>query len=525
MSGWNYQQQPPRDVPRTIFDDLERIQSTVAGYFPVYHVEVHYDTVSMKCHADESTLEERFEGLRLDMKKTGYIPMITRERGEFVVHVVRRPRVRFKGPWLNLVLLIATIGSTTMAGAILWHSLFLTPDIGDIENWTNGAFYFAFPLMLILSIHEMGHYFAARRHNVAASLPFFIPMPLSVLGTFGALISIREPIPSKKALMDIGFAGPIAGFIVTIPVLVIGLMLTGDVPQIPAGQIIQGGTAQWGSSLFFEIFVTAFGLPNPLTIHPLAFAGWVGLFVTALNLLPAGQLDGGHIARALLGDSSKYAGYAVILFLLALGLFFGFDGWLILALLIMFMGIRHPPPLNDVSRLDGGRKMVGIAAAVMLVLCFVPVPMAQVDYNYDFTYLEADGTMVGPHFSHSIDKGIFSDTWQNFSFPFRIENNGNMPLDLSFNVSTESITDPGYAFQAWLSYNGNSTGNMGRTFDTTLNLGQVQELTLNMAFGPMANATNVTVNIHETNYDWLNPNLNSGSAGTAHDMQVSVRFS
>jgi Zn-dependent protease len=459
MSGWNYAQQPPQSVPRTIFDDVEKIQGTVAGYFPIYHIEVHYDTVSMKCHVDENTLEKNFEDMRLEMKKTGYVPLINREHGEYLVHVVKRPPMKFKGPWLNLIMLIATIGTTTMAGAILWNSIFLTSGLGEIENWTNGALYFAFPLMLILSIHEMGHYYAAKKHNVAASLPFFIPMPLSVLGTFGALISIREPIPSKKALMDIGFAGPIAGFVVTIPVLMLGLMLTGDVPQIPAGQVIAGGTAQWGSSIFFETFVMAFGLPNPLTIHPLAFAGWVGLFVTALNLLPAGQLDGGHIARALLGDRSKYAGYGTVSLLLVLGLFFGFDGWLILALIIMFMGIRHTPPLNDVTTLDGKRKMVGIAAALMLVLCFVPVPMSQIDYNYNFAYLEADGTFVGPHFSHSIDKGIFYNDWQNISFPFKIENNGNMPLDLSFEITTESNSNSSYEFHAWLSHNGNNTGN------------------------------------------------------------------
>jgi len=350
-------------------------------------------------------------------------------------------------------------------------------------------------------------------------------MPFSVLGTFGALISIREPIPSKKALLDIGFSGPIAGFIITIPVLIIGLLLTGDVPQLPANEIIAGGTLQWGTSIFFETFVMSFGLPNPLTIHPLAFAGWVGLFVTALNLLPAGQLDGGHIARALLGEKSKYAGYGVISLLLMLGLFFGFDGWLILALLIMFMGIRHPPPLNDVSALDNKRKMVGIAAAVMLVFCFVPVPMLQVDYNHDFNFQMPDGTMANSQLSHSIDKHILNNSWQNFTFPFRIENTGNMALDLSFEITTQCNTNSSYEFDAWLSYNGNSTDNISHIFNTSLGLGEIQNLTLNMAFSPMTNISDVTINIQEINYDWLNDNFTSKSSGLAHDMQVSVRFS
>ena len=524
MSSWNYPQPAHQQVPKTIFDDIEKIQELVARHFQIYHIEVHYHTVSMKCHVDKETLDGKFENLRQDMKKMDYVPLITKERGEFVVHVVKRPPMKFKGPWLNLIMLIATIGTTTLAGAILWNSIFQTSGLGAIENWTNGALYFAFPLMLILSIHEMAHYYAAKKHNVAASLPFFIPMPLSVLGTFGALISIREPIPTKKALLDIGFSGPIAGFIVTIPVLIIGLMLTGDVPQIPANEVIAGGTAQWGSSLFFETFVMSFGLPNPLTIHPLAFAGWVGLFVTALNLLPAGQLDGGHIARALLGEKSKYAGYGVIGLLLTLGLLFRFDGWLILALLIMFMGIRHPPPLNDVSELDNRRKMLGVAAAVMLVLCFVPVPMSHVAVNHDFAYLEADGTFIGPHFSHSIDKDVYNN-WQNFSFPFKIENNGNMPLNLNFDITNECSTNSSYEFYTWLSYNGNNTQNMSQTFGTTLELGQVQNLTLNMAFSPMTNATNATINIQESRNDWLDDNFESESNGLAHDMQVTIRFS
>ena len=522
MSGWNYPRPTHQNVPKSLLDDIERIKGLVARYFPIYNIEVHFDTISMKCNVEEITLEQKFEDLRQEMKELSYIPLITKERGEYIVHVVKRPPSKFRGIWLNLILLFATIGSTIFAGAGLWSATFSTGDIFLAENLINGGLYFALPLMLILSVHEMAHYVAAKKHNVAASLPFFIPMPFSVLGTFGALISIREPIPTKKALLDIGFAGPIAGFVVTIPVLIIGFMMNGDVPQIPASEIIAGGSMEWGTSLFFEIFVMAFGLPSPLTIHPMAFAGWVGLFVTALNLLPAGQLDGGHIARALLGEKSRYAGYGVIALLLGLGLMFDFSGWLILALLIMFMGIRHPPPLNDVSHLDNKRKMVGVAAALMLVLCFVPVPLMQVDYNYDFTFQEGDGTLVGPHFSHSIDKQVFND-WQNYSFPFRIENNGNMELDLRFNIDITTNVS-GYECYAWLSQNGNTTGNVSQYFNTTLELGQTQNLSLNMMFSPMVNATQAIIDIEELEYPWMEANLNSESAGMAHGMRVAVNF-
>ena len=356
-------------------------------------------------------------------------------------------------------------------------------------------------------------------------MPFFIPVPFSI-GTFGALISIREPIPTKKALLDIGFSGPIAGFIVTIPILIIGLMLTGDVSQISPDQIVPGGTTQWGSSIFFEFFVTAFGLPNPLTQHPLAFAGWVGLLVTAINLLPAGQLDGGHIARALLGDKSRYAGYVVILFLLAIGFIYNYNGWILFILIIMFMGVRHPPPLNDVSALDNKRKMVGFAAAAMLVLCFVPLPGTVVPDNYDLNFQLADGTLADSQLSHSIDKHMMNNTWQNFTFPFQIENTGNMPLNLSFEIITECTTNSSYKFYAWLSYNGNNTENMTQTFNTSIELGETQGLTLNMAFPMMTENTTVTIRVIETNYDWENiSSTYSENPEEPREMNVTVRFS
>ena len=186
------------------------------------------------------------------------------------------------------------------------------------------------------------------------------------------------------------------------------------------------------------------------------------------------------------------------------------------------MGIRHPPPLNDVSHLDNKRKMVGVAAALMLVLCFVPVPLMQVDYNYDFTFQEGDGTLVGPHFSHSIDKQVFND-WQNYSFPFRIENNGNMELDLRFNIDITTNVS-GYECYAWLSQNGNTTGNVSQYFNTTLELGQTQNLSLNMMFSPMVNATQAIIDIEELEYPWMEANLNSESAGMAHGMRVAVNF-
>jgi len=521
MSSWNYPRPAHQQVPKTIFDDIENIQGLVAKHFPIYNVEVHYDTVSMKCHADESSLEHKFENLRQDMKKMEYIPLITKERGEYVVHVVKRPPMKFKGPWLNLILLIATIGTTIFAGASLWGATFATGDAFSGENLINGALYFALPLMIILGVHEMAHYLTAKRHGMAASLPFFIPAPF-ILGTFGAFISIREPIPSKKALLDIGFSGPIAGFVVAIPIICMGLILSGDMTGAVQPETLEGGTMLIGSSVIFETFIKAFGLPEWANIHPLAFAGWVGFFVTALNLLPVGQLDGGHIARALLGERSRWAGYGALALMLGLGLIY--SGWLIFALMIMFMGLRHPPPLNDVTELKLNRKVVGVAAALMLVFCFVPIPISEVPVNYDFTFHEADGTPAGPYFSHSIDKSFYDD-WQNCSFPFRIENNGNMPLKLNFSVSVSSDSNDSEICNAWLVHNGNTTICSEEYFSTNLELGQTLNLSLMMSFKPVLDNTTFTIDINEENYDWENQYLMSDSSGNAHGMRVRVIFS
>ena len=520
MTNWHYPPPPPPDVPKTIFDDIEQIKAAVARYFPIYNTQVNFDTVSMYCNVDPNTLERNFEGLRKDLKAIAYIPLITRERGEYIVHVVKRPPAKFRGPWLNLILLFATIATTILAGAGLWSAVFDTGSVFSAESLGNGALYFAFPLMLILSIHEMAHYLAARKHGVAASLPFFIPAPF-ILGTFGAFISIREPIPSKKALLDIGFAGPIAGFVVAIPVLVMGLMLSGDISGTIEGDTLQGGTMLIGTSLLFEAFVAMFGFSGGLSLHPLAFAGWVGFFVTALNLLPVGQLDGGHIARALLGDRSRWAGYGALGAMLVLGLMFS-SSWLFFALLIMFMGLRHPPPLNDVTELPDGRKIVGIAAAAMLILCFVPIPISTVPVNYDFTFQEEGSVQALPNLNIN-DYRSASDSWQNITYHIQIANTGNMPLELEFDIATSTNSTVPLNATAWLSADGDANATANRFFNASLGIGQTLNLTLNLMFGPVQNGTQFTVEVTETSYDWASRNMPTDNK-VAHYMQVKINF-
>jgi len=311
------------------------------------------------------------------------------EKGGMVIIVTHLPKISTRSVRVNVALLITTIITTTITGSTLWMG-YRGEDFSDSFTrnlWTAsttpefllmGALFFSLPLMVILGTHEFGHYYMSKRYGVNASLPFFIPIPpgVSILGTMGAFISMREPIPNKKALFDIGIAGPIAGLIVAIPVTIIGFLLTEPVEHIYTPG--HGPNVAIGFPLLFS-FLYIFFTPDG-GLHPTAFAGWVGLFVTALNLLPAGQLDGGHVARALLGEKCKYLSYTTLALMLIVGSFF-YTPWLILGLLILFIGAYHPPPLNDLADLDMKRKAVGVFSIVLLVLCFTPQPIVPLEYD------------------------------------------------------------------------------------------------------------------------------------------------
>ncbi len=225
--------------------------------------------------------------------------------------------------------------------------------------------------MAILLAHESGHWLMSRRHGVKASLPYFIPFPLPPFGTLGAVIRMKSPMTTRKALLDIGAAGPFAGLVVAIPVTIVGLLHS----EVVEGSIGEG--VPLGSSLLFHLLIWLVKGPIPsgqeVVLHPLAYAGWVGLFVTALNLLPIGQLDGGHILYSLIGQKS------LKVFKLTLGAFgliciIFYRGWFLLILLLLLFGLRHPPPLDSVTPLGRKRVAVGLLAFVIFFLCFTPKP-------------------------------------------------------------------------------------------------------------------------------------------------------
>ena len=283
--------------------------------------------------------------------------------------------------WLHILLLVLTIGSTTLAG--MGHYLSFLGDFGNrlpaglsTPAIVAGGLWYSITILLILGCHELGHYFACRYYDVDASLPFFIPVPLLLTGTMGAFIRIREPIPSKRMLFDIGIAGPIAGFLVAVPALIFGLTMS-HVVRIPTDLPL----LELGEPLLFKLVSTViWGTPPAgfsLNLHPVAFAAWFGLLATALNLFPIGQLDGGHISYAVLGRYSTYVTVAMIGVALTLTWFS--TSWLVWTALMIGMlfvfGARHPRTIDEHVPLDRTRMILALFALIMFVLCFTPAPI------------------------------------------------------------------------------------------------------------------------------------------------------
>lgn len=396
---------------------------------------------------------------------------LRRDGGEDILFVAERPQSAPTRPGLRLGMFIATIITTVLAGSLAWAGFeqggFSSNPWADLvapNNLLWGAVAFALPLMAILGLHEMAHYVAARRHGLRSTLPLFLPAPpgLAPFGTLGAFISLKDPLPDRKALFDVGASGPLAGFLVAVPVALIGLLLTASAahpipdlhrpgiladgalvaPDGPGAALLTVGDSARGQvvyrveapqtegwsytatatltvngSLVEETFtqplpagasdrrvvtlpegasaatvritwddgLSSFGDPLLLQwmgqvvptqgylTHPTFFAGWVGLLVTGINLLPIGQLDGGHVARAVLGENTKYAAYAAVGLLMVLS--FLFNSWFLMTLFVLFMGIHHPPPLNERIPLDRRRLIVAVVVLAVFVVSFVPVPV------------------------------------------------------------------------------------------------------------------------------------------------------
>jgi membrane-associated protease RseP (regulator of RpoE activity) len=374
-------------------------------------------------HIDDTTLGEaadyvvRFRGRLLmesrqayamaaeSFRALGYTPLFRKEGDtHMVLAVAGAPVPRPSRIWVNYVMFGLTVLSVLLTGASYSATGDLPSSAADWLPFLASGIPFTIAMLGILLAHELGHYFAARYHRVAVSLPYFIPFPLSPFGTMGAFIQLKAPPTNRRVLLDIGVAGPFAGLIVALPVLIYGLA-TSPVGPLPAtiapgqGFSIEGNSiiyvaAKWlifhqllpapatyGGlpPLLYMLRYYVLAMPVPLggtdvILNSIAWAGWAGLLVTGLNLIPAGQLDGGHALYVLIGKQARRLVPVIIVVLVALG--FVWSGWFLWAAIIYFLGRTFAEPLDQITELDPARRLVAILALVTFVLVITPVPLS-----------------------------------------------------------------------------------------------------------------------------------------------------
>mgnify|MGYP001452051447 CR=1 FL=1 len=354
--------------------------------------------------------DEAYDRLSVAMSQIGLTPLFRLDKEDDLIIVMQSLPVEKTGnPWLNILLFVVTLVTVLYAGSM--HSSDSIELLRDVELtdrssnawlilrvlWTGWPF--AVSLLGILVAHEMGHYIAARKHGASVTLPYFIPFPSGFLGTMGAVIQMRGAIRNKRVLLDVALSGPLAGLAVAIPVVVIGLHLSEVGPVPVSGFQLEGNSIMYLAAkylVFGELlpkpvdygqvpavihWIVFFFTGNPapgggtdVFIHPVALAGWAGMLVTGLNLIPVGHLDGGHILYVLFGKSAKSWRPLVIALLVAMG--FVWSGWWIWAVLLYVFGQSHPEVLDEITELDDYRRSLAFVALILFFLLIVPVPLS-----------------------------------------------------------------------------------------------------------------------------------------------------
>lgn len=340
--------------------DFEQITKLVSSEFKVEETLMEHNIPTYYLVQPQET-KQTFLRVLKNLETMNLIALLRRVDGRVVLRVVPRPAVKPSNILINWVLLFATMVTTFVTG------YFLSPDV--INPFVGGAA-FTVAMLAVLGTHEMGHKITANKKGIDATPPYFIPGP-PPLGTFGAVIMQKSLPPNKDALFDVGADGPIAGFIIATIVSIIGLALTIPSPHVPANEI--GVPLIWN---ILEMFLHSLNMiPKAppgglLLLHPVAFAGWVGMLVTTLNLLPAAMLDGGHVARSVLGEK---LGLRLVLAFLSV-VYLTIEGFIPMAFLVLFMlFFRHPGPLDDVSSLSTSRKVLALSLVAIFILCAVPL--------------------------------------------------------------------------------------------------------------------------------------------------------
>ena len=331
----------------------------------------------------ESISESELRDIQSNLISQGIYSQLQSTSKEYLLRLLLEySKVRKENTRVNIILFVITIITTTLTGAML---VGVDPFV-TFDQLFVGIPY-AFAILTILGAHEMGHYLYAKKYKIYATLPYFIPffIPAFNIGTLGAFIKMKSPIPDKKALFDVGVAGPIAGFIASLFFLVVGFSLLPDLEGLKEyiGQMHPwsedgAGALTLGNPILFEFIRNLMGaehLPMYEVYHfPFIFAGWLGLFVTALNLMPIGQLDGGHISYALLGAKAKYVAIGAFIALALLN--FYSTNWILWTILILLViRLKHPPTLNDTIELDSNRKKMAWTSYIIFITCFSPMPI------------------------------------------------------------------------------------------------------------------------------------------------------
>jgi len=351
-------------------ETISRLYPLIDRVFDVY--EIQHSGEALYFYGTPKIDAESLEGeLWGSFNQFGFGCTLKHELGEYVLLVAPEKKAKEK-TWINLVLLITTFVTTMICGAGMFGV-----DLASEPLQIFKGLPFTLALMAILGSHEMAHYIMARYHGMEASLPYFIPFP-AFIGTMGAVIRYKGPVPSRKALFDVGIAGPLVGLLVSIAVTFIGFMMP-VVKPLTDSVILDLGTPPL--FLFIQNLVGA----ADGNLHPVAFAGWIGMLVTLLNLLPAGHLDGGHILRAMLGKKAEKVSFLMPRLLFLLGIYVIYwlkeDGfiWIFWALLLWALAAAgHPSPLQDKIELDRKRIILGILMFILGILCFTLIPFKTV---------------------------------------------------------------------------------------------------------------------------------------------------
>jgi membrane-associated protease RseP (regulator of RpoE activity) len=383
-------------VSRVMRIDDITLGDSKSNYLVRYRVELYGDS------------EEAYDELATLLRPRDVTPLFRKENDRHVVLLMAGTiQPKPSNPVVNLVMFGLTVLSVIFAGALFAYDGPAPGTSGEllrsILSSLGPGLAFAISLLAILLAHEFGHYLAGRYHNTYVTLPYFIPFPFSPFGTMGAFIQLKEPPRNRRVLLDIGIAGPLAGLVVAIPVLLIGLSLSHVEPiNIVNGQ---GFMLEGNSIIYLMAKYLVFGrwLPEPVSygslspalywlkyfftgqplplggldviIHPIAWAGWAGLLVTALNLIPAGQLDGGHVLYVLLGKRVQALLPFILAGLVALG--FVWSGWWLWAALVFLLGRFHAEPLDQITTLDPVRQAIAWFGIILFILVFIPVPLIQ----------------------------------------------------------------------------------------------------------------------------------------------------